>query len=514
MNDYIDKYLDVKNYTVNVNFIAIDNNVAVTMKNTEKAIDAVKEKSEKAKASFSGFSSGLFGAFKSAGDIMGKVIQGVDKLPDDTIDISSSLDAAKKQVDEGLVGIVVAIDTSLNEAGFGGITEVITNVSTMISSFLENIATMVPGIMEPLISIFTFLEPVIPIILGIIAAFVIAIKVVSIITAISEAITLLSGAMSFLASSPILLIVGAIVGLIAVFVYLWNTNEDFRNAVLAIWEAIKTGISVIIAAIVSFFQGLVLGVLNMALGVINAWNNIKATVSAVVAAFVAFVQQKWSEFLQGTMAIFTTIKDWLINVWETIKNTVSNVFTNIVNAGKQAWEGLKQSVSDTVSSVKELFGKLGEINLLEIGKNIVEGLINGVKEKISAVTDMIGNVASKIKNGFKSALGINSPSRWMRDYIGKFIPMGVAVGIDQHADVVDGSMDNLANRIKMPALANINGTLNGVVSQSITGKNEWAVQEKNQPATFNLNLGNQKFKAFVADISQAIGQETDINLSF
>src|SRR5690554_351769 len=44
-------------------------------------------------------------------------------------------------------------------------------------------------------------------------------------------------------SSPVLIVVGVIAGLIALFVALYRTNEDFRNLVQTVWEAIKTTIS-------------------------------------------------------------------------------------------------------------------------------------------------------------------------------------------------------------------------------------------------------------------------------
>ena len=40
-------------------------------------------------------------------------------------------------------------------------------------------------------------------------------------------------------ANPIVLIVSLIAGLVVAIITLWNTNEDFRNKVIEIWEAIK-----------------------------------------------------------------------------------------------------------------------------------------------------------------------------------------------------------------------------------------------------------------------------------
>ena len=41
-------------------------------------------------------------------------------------------------------------------------------------------------------------------------------------------------------SAPVVAVVAIIAVLIAAFVNLWNTNEDFKNSILSIWEQIKT----------------------------------------------------------------------------------------------------------------------------------------------------------------------------------------------------------------------------------------------------------------------------------
>ncbi|AID44731.1 Phage tail length tape-measure protein [Candidatus Arthromitus sp. SFB-mouse-NL] len=55
---------------------------------------------------------------------------------------------------------------------------------------------------------------------------------------LSKAINLLGGAFSFLAANPVVVIVGALVGIVLVIMHLWQTNENFRDAVHNIWQSI------------------------------------------------------------------------------------------------------------------------------------------------------------------------------------------------------------------------------------------------------------------------------------
>ena len=54
-------------------------------------------------------------------------------------------------------------------------------------------------------------------------------------------------------ANPILLIVSLIAALVSGIIYLWNTNEGFRNALTSVWEGIKNIVSTVVNAIVGFF---------------------------------------------------------------------------------------------------------------------------------------------------------------------------------------------------------------------------------------------------------------------
>lgn len=102
---------------------------------------------------------------------------------------------------------------------------------------------------------------------------------------------------------------------------------------------------------------------------------------------------------------------------------------------KKLWDGIKSWAgslkSKIVSLAQSLPGKIkaGIGSLVSIGKNWIEGLWNGIKDKKDWLCNKIKSLAKSAKDAIKDFFGIESPSRVMRDEVGKFITLGIGQGI-------------------------------------------------------------------------------------
>ena len=127
-----------------------------------------------------------------------------------------------------------------------------------IETLAEGIEEAIPGldgILTGLLDAFKALLPVIAGVAGAIVGFKAAMAISTVIDTVKNALTGFSLANQLAAASqaalnfvmnlnPFVLIATLIAGAVAALVVLWNTNEGFRNAVIAIWEAIKQAFSV------------------------------------------------------------------------------------------------------------------------------------------------------------------------------------------------------------------------------------------------------------------------------
>lgn len=130
-----------------------------------------------------------------------------------------------------------------------------------------------------------------------------------------------------------------------------------------------------------------------------------------------------AEFLNNTIDYFSKLPG---RIWTWLSDTVSKVRTwggDLWNAGVNSAKQLVDSVVDTVEAIP---GKM-----LDIGRHIVEGLWQGIINAKNWFMRQVNGFFSGIVDGAKAALGIHSPSRVMRDQVGKWIMPGVSVGIDE-----------------------------------------------------------------------------------
>ncbi|NFA11344.1 phage tail tape measure protein, partial [Clostridium botulinum] len=98
-----------------------------------------------------------------------------------------------------------------------------------------------------------------------------------------------------MAANPIGLVVSIIAGLIAGIIVLWNTNEDFRNAVIDAWNAILGAAQAVWGAIVDFFT----------VDIPAAW--------------------------QSLLDFFNGVPGWFADLWTTIQQAFVDGWNAIVN---------------------------------------------------------------------------------------------------------------------------------------------------------------------------------------
>ena len=148
-------------------------------------------------------------------------------------------------------------------------------------------------------------------------------------------------------ANPIGAIITLVVSLVTAIVTLWTTNEGFRDAVGAIWEAIKgfflSAKDAIVAAwstIGEFFSGV--------------WEGIKGVFSTVKN----FFSEKFTEARDASESAWDNITTFFSGVWEDIKGVFSRAWDEFKNIGSNIVNGIKDGISSAWNGLTSWFNGL------------------------------------------------------------------------------------------------------------------------------------------------------------
>lgn len=186
---------------------------------------------------------------------------------------------------------------------------------------------------------------------------------------------------------------------------------------------------------------------NLKTFAINVWNAMGEGMKNLVKGAIDFVVGYYTFLWETAKSIFNFIKDFIVGIFTGLKSIMSNLVQGAVDGIVGIWNGLKSIVSGIFNGVVDTIKSILNIDLTQIGKDIIGGLANGIKGAVGAVADAVGNIGNSIVSGFKGFFGIHSPSRLMRDKIGKMLPQGIGVGIEADTDEALKAVDDMNKQI-------------------------------------------------------------------
>ena len=257
-------------------------------------------------------------------------------------------------------------------------------------------------------------------------------------------------------SAPVVAVVAVIAVLVAAFVHLWRTNEDFRNSIIAIWERIKSVFSGFAQGITDRLNALGFDFQNFKDVVSAIWNGlcnflapvfegvftqianileaVLGVITGILDVFIGIFTGNWSQAWEGVKGIFGSVWDFIKNtftnymnviqnvanvvlgwfgtswneVWTGIKDFFINLWTGITTFFTNLWEGIKNTVQTAIMFIAALFEAAFDIITLPfrfIGENCKEVVItvwDAIKSKVTTVINAVSTVISTVMNAIKT----------------------------------------------------------------------------------------------------------------
>ena len=184
-------------------------------------------------------------------------------------------------------------------------------------------------------------------------------KVTSAIAGVSAGTGALSTVLSAI-TGPIGIVIGVITALGAAFIYLFNTNEQFKNKAMEVWNSL-----------VNLFNETI----------IPAFNTIKDAVMSALNT----VWQLWQQLWEKLEPFVTKVLTWLMDFWN---NTLKGIIENVVNFITKLIQGWTELYNNVIAPIIS--------TLVDVLWPVVERVLNAIWSTISGVFDAIGGVIKAV----------------------------------------------------------------------------------------------------------------------
>ena len=414
-------------------------------------------------------------------------------------------------VQTGITGILNAILDATSGIDFDAMAEAISaGFGWIIENVIPAISTLVGWLLQ--------LDPQIQQFALVLAGVAAAAGPVT--TVIQGIVTALSALMS-----PVTLVVAAVGLLIGAFATLWTSSEEFRTNITAIWQQLVDTFTGFTQGIVDRLNDLGFNFENIGQVIQAAWqalcdflapvfegafqavatifDTITSAILGVLDFFIGVFTGDWEQALNGIKEFWSAIWDGICGIFETIVDTLMGIGDVILNWFGTSWEsalnGAKNFFTNIFNGIVSFFqGIPGK--MISIGSDIVSGIWNGISGAAGWLWNQISGFCSNIVNSIKNFFGIGSPSKLMAKEVGKWIPPGITVGID---DAMPQAVRNID--AEMGAIAAVNPFANTQTTTTTTNNNSQAYTFG--PGSIVINAQGMDVNALYQQLTVRMQQE-------
>lgn len=402
----------------------------------------------------------------------------MNAAPEDIAKVSGAVnnckDAAKNMADtmqDNLEGQLTILKSQLQELAISFGDLLMPAVRSIVSGLqgMVNVLNAMPDEVKRVIMIVALLAEALGPVLIIIGKTLSAIgTIMTWAPKLAGAISTVKGAFAALSATmmanPIAIVIAAIAALVAAFIYLWNTNEEFRQFWIRLWNEIKEVAVQVWTAVSQFLVSAWNGIRNTAVAVWNGirdffsglWAGIKTLFTTVVTAISTFLVGAWNGIRATVMTVWNAISAFLGSVWNGIKSVITNVVNGIRTFLQTSWNGIRIIITTVMNAIRTV------ISTVWNGiRTIISTVLNGIRGTVNSVWNGIRNTISSIVNGIRNTVSGAFHAMWS----------GIRSTISGIYNTIRDGLGNAVNYITGLASAGwrwgadiINGIVNGIRS--------------------------------------------------
>lgn len=216
---------------------------------------------------------------------------------------------------------------------------------------------------------------------------------------------------------------------------------------------------------------------EMITSLLNGAPQIIETATSLVQSFLGSIRDNGPEIVDGAINVIMTLISGFIetlpDLIETAGILIASLLSGIADHLPEIMgmalrligaliEGLLKSIPQILVAAAKLIDSIltsfWDIDWIGVGKDVVNGIIDGLASMGGVLWDAAKNLASKALDSMISFFDIHSPSKRVRDQVGKPIALGMAEGMEE-APGIDAASKELSKHALSSLTADVNYNL-------------------------------------------------------
>ena len=352
-------------------------------------------------------------------ELLPSILDGTQALLDSVSAALPDLIGMAVDIAPQMIDFAVQLIGALAQGIIDNLPQLLTAAEEIADTILDGIGDLCPAldpITDAIKVLLDNLDKIIPVVISLTAAFVawkIAISIVGLINGVKsamEGLTLAEKAAELaqkllnatMLANPFVLIVTLIAGLVAAFIYFWNTSDSFRQFWIDLWEKIRSAASDVIDAIVGFFT---------------------ETIPNAVDGFVDFIKNNWQTLLMllNPATLLAGIFKLVYDNCDAFREFVDGFIENIKNAVTNAWDSLVQWVSELPETIMYWLGFI-LTSLILWGQDLINWATTAIPEFAETIVTFFSGLPEKIAAFFGKILA--DLAVWASNMVAKAVETG------------------------------------------------------------------------------------------
>jgi phage-related protein len=382
------------------------------------------------------------------GGIPALILTGARFLPAIAEGMQQNLPALLNGITAVITNVITAITTYLPmfvQSGVDVLTKLIEGLTTAIPLILPAVITIVTTLITTLAQFFPqFVQAGVTVLTNLLNGIVNALPLIvtAILTLVTTILSVIAENLPRIITAGITILTALIEGIITLMPAI---IDAVLSIILTIAQTVIDNLPKIIDAGIKILDALINGIISILPQLINAGIMlILALFGALIANLPKIIDagiKVLTALIEGIMKILPQLLDAGLTLVVKLAGALIDNLPKIIVAGGKILlallDGIAKLIPELLSLgwdlVKKLAGAIGDKvdDIFNVGADLIKGLWKGINSVKDWIIGKIGGFTDSVLKSIKSFFGIHSPSRVMRDEVGKYLPLGLIAGIQR-----------------------------------------------------------------------------------